>query len=55
MMTREDRRVRHGWTYEPPPFCEVNQRVAAASTGQLRRGSLDMVAKWNELTSASTN
>jgi hypothetical protein len=30
-MAREDRRLRRGWTYEPQTFCEINQRVAAAS------------------------
>ncbi len=33
MMAREDRRLRQGWTYEPPTFCETNQIVAAGSTG----------------------
>ncbi len=33
MMAREDRRLRRGWTYEPPTFCEANQIVAAGSTG----------------------
>jgi len=45
MMTREDRRLRRGWTYEPQTFCEVSRRVAAASAAQLRRGALDMVPK----------
>ncbi len=30
-MTREDRRLREGLTYEPPTFYEMNQLVAAAS------------------------
>ncbi|MFQ5807801.1 MAG: B12-binding domain-containing radical SAM protein [Phycisphaerae bacterium] len=33
MMAREDRRLRRGWTYEPPTFCETNQMLAARSTG----------------------
>ena len=33
MMAREDRRLRRGWTYEPPTFCETNQMVAAGSAG----------------------
>ncbi|MBN2559464.1 MAG: cobalamin-dependent protein [Phycisphaerae bacterium] len=33
MMAREERRLRHGWTYEPPTFYEVKQRVLAGSTG----------------------
>jgi hypothetical protein len=33
MMARENRRLRRGWTYEPQTFCEVNQAVAAGSTG----------------------
>ena len=44
-MGREDRRLRRGWTYEPPTFCEVNQGVAAASAGPARRVALDMVAE----------
>jgi len=32
MMAREDRRLREGWTYEPPTFCEAHQTVAAEST-----------------------
>jgi radical SAM superfamily enzyme YgiQ (UPF0313 family) len=31
MMRREDRRLRQGWTYEPPTFYETNQMVAAGS------------------------
>jgi hypothetical protein len=27
MMARESRRLRHGWTYEPPTFCEAKQAV----------------------------
>ncbi len=45
IMAREDRRLRHGWTYEPPTFCEVIQGAAAAGAGQLRQGLLDMVAR----------
>jgi radical SAM superfamily enzyme YgiQ (UPF0313 family) len=33
MIGREDRRIRRGWTYEPPTFCETKQAVAAGSTG----------------------
>jgi hypothetical protein len=29
MLAREDRRLRRGWTYEPPTFCETRQMVAA--------------------------
>ena len=32
-IAREARRLREGWTYEPPTFRETNQRVAAASAG----------------------
>ncbi|MFH1748268.1 MAG: B12-binding domain-containing radical SAM protein, partial [Planctomycetota bacterium] len=32
-MAREDRRLRQGWTYEPPTFCETRQTVAAGSVG----------------------
>ncbi|MCK4659226.1 MAG: cobalamin-dependent protein [Phycisphaerae bacterium] len=32
-MAREDRRLRQGWTYEPPTFYETKQMVAAGSTG----------------------
>jgi len=45
MMAREDRRLRRGWTYEPPTFCKVNQGVAAGDAAQARRGSPAMVAK----------
>jgi radical SAM superfamily enzyme YgiQ (UPF0313 family) len=31
MMGREDRRLRQGWTYEPPTFYETNQMVTARS------------------------
>ncbi|MEE9534682.1 MAG: cobalamin-dependent protein [Acidimicrobiia bacterium] len=31
MMQREDRRLRHGWTYEPPTFCETNRMIAAGA------------------------
>ncbi|MBU0639469.1 MAG: cobalamin-dependent protein [Planctomycetes bacterium] len=33
-MAREARRLRQGWTYEPPTFYETNQTVAAGSPGQ---------------------
>jgi hypothetical protein len=33
MLAREDRRLRRGWTYEPPTFCEAKQAVAVGSTG----------------------
>ncbi len=33
MMGREDRRLRRGWTYEPPTFCETKKAVATGSTG----------------------
>ena len=36
MMARESRRLRHGWTYEPPTYCETNQTVAAGGTGSHR-------------------
>ena len=32
-MAREARRLRQGWTYEPPTFCETKQLVAARSVG----------------------
>lgn len=32
-MAREDRRLRQGWTYEPQTFCEVNQTIAAGTSG----------------------
>jgi radical SAM superfamily enzyme YgiQ (UPF0313 family) len=32
-LAKEDRRLRTGWTYEPPTFCETKQAVAAASAG----------------------
>jgi len=32
-MAREDRRLRRGWTYEPPTYCETKQAVAARTTG----------------------
>ena len=32
-MAREDRRLRQGWTYEPPTFLETNQTAAAKNTG----------------------
>ncbi len=32
-MAREARRLREGWTYEPPTFCETNQTVLAATVG----------------------
>ena len=31
-MAREARRLRQGWTYEPPTFCETKQTVAAGIT-----------------------
>ena len=31
-MARESRRLRRGWTYEPPMFCETTSMVAAGST-----------------------
>ena len=33
MMKREDRRLRHGWTYEPPTFCETNRMIAVGASG----------------------
>ncbi|MFQ5411984.1 MAG: B12-binding domain-containing radical SAM protein, partial [Phycisphaerae bacterium] len=33
MMKREDRRLRRGWTYEPPTFCETRRPTAAGITG----------------------
>ncbi len=32
-MTREARRLRQGWTYEPPTFCETKQAVAVVNAG----------------------
>ena len=32
-LKREDRRLRSGWTYEPPTFRETNKIVAAVTTG----------------------
>lgn len=32
-IAREDRRLRRGWTYEPPTFCEVQCAVAGGTTG----------------------
>ena len=35
----EQRRLRRGWTYEPPTFYETNKAVSAASgSGQARPG-----------------
>jgi len=31
-MAREARRLRQGWTYEPPTFCETNKLATAAGT-----------------------
>jgi hypothetical protein len=39
MMNREDHRLRQGWTYEPPTFCEGNQGIVAARTGELARSA----------------
>jgi hypothetical protein len=29
MMGREERRIRRGWTFEPPTFCETANCIAA--------------------------
>ncbi len=33
MVGREERRLRRGWTYEPPCFREINRLVASGATG----------------------
>ena len=32
MMQREDRRLRRGWTYEPPTFCETNRTIVVGAS-----------------------
>lgn len=35
-LRREDRRLRGGWTYEPPTFCQTNQATAAQRADERR-------------------